>query len=169
MKRCALIMTLLLLAAACAPEPTPTPSPTPTPTVTPSPTSSVNPRVEIAASRRGVPLDQTVIVTGKVYDIGLTIHTLTIEDEESGAVGEMAIRYDGHVERVEDGSAILESVSAKAGMYDVAFTLRGRAVGRANVSIWSSGEIHEGYPGPAYWGGATSEVITLAVVRPASP
>lgn len=167
MKRCALIMTLLLLVAACAPEPTP--SPTPTPTVTPSPTSSVNPRVEIAVSRRGVPLDQTVIVTGKVYDIGLTIHTLTIEDEGSGAVGEMVIRYDGHIERVDDGSAILEIVSAEAGMYDVAFTLRGRAVGRANVSIWSSGEIHEGYPGPAYWGGATSETITLAVVRPVSP
>jgi hypothetical protein len=46
------------------------------------------------------------------------------------------------------------------------FTLRAESAGQAVFNSTASFEVHIGYPGPAYWGMAASQPVTVTVISP---
>lgn len=59
---------------------------------------------------------------------------------------------------------IIHYLAVEPGQSDTAeFELQAAAAGRATLTVLVSFEVHIGYPGPAYWGGSTSEPLVITV------
>jgi hypothetical protein len=171
-----LVLCFMLLASACslaqllsppaAPLPTPFPTVTtdpallPTMTTLPTPTDGVTPHVGLNITAPSLRVGDTTTITARVIDIGLPRFTITLS---SGAT--LTVDYQNQPRNPPDASPKdrnFEIVSAEGDMTSATFVLRALAPGTVEMVVNASGEIHEGYPGPAYWGG-DSESFTLTV------
>lgn len=159
------IASTLARAATDMPTPTPTatiePSPTGTPTLTPSPTPACETHM---ASMVVVPSAQTLKVSDAL--------TVAVRLSNEGCVQLGLPQYRLYI-RTGDVGAILAPdrpepvvhyLAVAPGKSDsVEFDLTAVASGQAALNATASFEVHLGYPGPAYWGMASSQVITITV------
>jgi len=137
------------------PAPTPTTEESPTPTIRP-----VDPRVEINTDSDTVPVGTVFTVTGVVKDIGLPHYTLSVDSQQI-----LTVTYEGKPTFEISPPEMLEVVSYATSADQIAFVLRAFEVGVATFNIGVTGEVHIGYPGSAYWGGAESDDLLVAFVN----
>ena len=143
------------------------------PTYGPDPSGSseqpryVDPHVEVCSSADAIPVGGFLTIVGQPVDVGLPVYTLRVRDEsEEGFADLVRVSYNGEIEaQFEDASRVFEFVSAEADMHRVTFVLYAAAPGVAEFTIYASGEIHYGYPGPAEWSGAGSESVAISVTE----
>lgn len=130
------------------------------PTLTPviTPTSSVNPGVEISVDRTSLGVGESLTITAIPVSIGLPRYTLRLT---SGLVATVDYNNTPNLEIASDG--LFEVIAVQGEMHSATFTLRALKSGTTEAVVNATGEIHVGYPGPAYWGGGGSETITLTV------
>ena len=130
-------------------------------TPTPRP---VDPRVVLQLSSSDVQVGELLTVTGQVLDIGLPYYYLYVQDPDVAEGANLAkVTYENRLELGGGSSKHLALIAAKGTMYEVTFTLRGLSAGQVQLWVNASGEIHEGYPGPAYWGWGGSGPVTISV------
>jgi hypothetical protein len=104
--------------------------------------------------------------------VGQTVRVrLTLRN--TGSIGLGLPQYRLQVEDATDGATldlvppepIVHSLMVQPGDDDGAeFLLLALAPGEARVRGWVSYEVHLEYPGPAYWGSASSSQVQVSVV-----
>jgi len=116
-------------------------------------------RLELQISETRVRVGQTARVrltlrnTGSI-GLGLPQYRLQVADATDGAMLDPA-----------SPEPIVHSLMVQPGGEDWAeFSLLAMAPGEATVRGWVSYEVHLGYPGPAYWGSASSGQVQVRVV-----
>ena len=153
-------------AALCAIPVTRTPAPN-APTWVPSgsgqPGRQVDPHVEICAGATRLKVGDRFVVLGLPVDVGLPIYTLSIKDSGTTEAAFVGVDYDNKPSPIRGASRVLEVEAVKGEMRLVAFLLRAREPGAAEIHISASGEVHYGYPGPATWAGGGSESLSITV------
>jgi hypothetical protein len=152
--------------ASCAIQATRTPAPK-APTVVSSgggqPERRVDPHVEICAGATRLKVGDRFVVLGLPVDVGLPIYTLRIKDSGATEAAFVGVDYNNKPSSSRGASRVLEVEAVNGEMRLVAFLLRAREQGSAEININASGEIHYGYPGPATWAGGGSEVLSITV------
>lgn len=152
--------------ALCAIQATRTPAPS-APTFVPSgsgqPERRVDPHVEICAGATRLKVGDRFVVLGLPVDVGLPIYTLRIKDSGATEAAFVGVDYDNKSSPTRGASRVLEVEAVKGEMRLVAFLVRAREPGSAEINIGASGEIHYGYPGPATWAGGGSEILSITV------
>ena len=116
-------------------------------------------RLELHVSETRVSVGQTVRVrltlrnTGSI-GLGLPQYRLQVADAaDVGTLGPAS------------PEPIVHSLMVQTGGEDSAeFTLSAMAPGEATVRGWVSYEVHLGYPGPAYWGSASSGSVLVSAL-----
>ena len=121
----------------------------------------VDPHIDISVSPSTVPVGETFVVVGEPVDIGLPHYTLIVD-----STALLMVTYAGEEKPSDAVSDAVEIVSVAAEMAQVEFTLRALRRGTVKIRINATGEIHEGYPGPAYWGGEGSKRVRVRFVEP---
>jgi hypothetical protein len=122
----------------------------------------VDPHVEISSSTSEVKIGESLTIAGKTVDIGLPIFYVNVLDMDSG--NKLSFRVqNGEVEQKEGQSGVLELVGVEADNWQVTLTFKGIGVGKAEVKINATGEIHscEG----ATWGGGGSKSLEIEVIN----
>lgn len=152
--------------ALCAIQATRTPAPS-APTVVPGggsqPGKKVDPHVEICAGATRLKVGDRFMVLGAPVDVGLPIYTLGIKDGGATEAAFFGVDYNNKPSPGRGASRVLEVEAAQGEMRLVAFLVRAREPGSAEIYISASGEIHYGYPGPATWAGGGSESLSITV------
>ncbi len=99
--------------------------------------------------------------------------TLTLKNNGCAMLGlplyRLNIQSGGNANALEplDPEPLMHSLAVQPGQSDSAqFSLQGANPGQAALSASASYEVHLGYPGPAYWGYASSAELTLTVSPP---
>ncbi len=118
----------------------------------------------------------TLATTATVLEVGEVV-TVTATLANVGCADLGMPQYQLHTQS-ESGQPIFEPnsstpilhlVGIHPGEADIAeFVLQAVGPGEATLSTSASFEVHLGYPGPAYWGGSSSEPLTLTVLSPAT-
>jgi hypothetical protein len=133
--------------------------PTHTPELSPT-LIPVNPSVQFSADRTEVQPGETITLTAVPVDLGLAVYTLTLS---SGA--SVRVTFEGQVEQSQDDAVFaIESVDAE--LWEATFVLRALAPGSVDAHLHVSGEVHQGYPGPAYWGGGSAQLSLTVLEQP---
>jgi hypothetical protein len=166
MTRFALVTAILVLAiTACTPAALPTSGPlTPEP-ITPTLLSTITPTCEthtasvvLSSSAEDLRVGDTVTITVTLVNegcvaLGLPQYRLTDQSDGAQAIFDPA-----------DPEPINHSLGVAPGQSDTAnFELKAVASGQANFSALVSFEVHIGYPGPAYWGSSSGELLSIMV------
>ena len=129
----------------------------PTPTETPFPTCNQSTDMAVVLSNPAPQLGDRITITAVLTNtgdclMGLPLHTLRIDNPNPVAIFWEAgpqIYTGGAVYGGQADTADFVVVIANTGVY--------------TVSSYVSFEVHVGYPGPAYWGGASATSITFTV------
>jgi hypothetical protein len=170
---------VLLLSACSAPAATPMPTPTNTATVTPTPSptpttakratatptatlacKNAKASVQVSGSSTTVRVGQIVTVTVVAtytgcFLLGLPQYSLDLQADQPQPL------FDpGQPHPVE------HSTSITPGGDMAQFVLRAVRAGEATVNAVVSYEVHEGFPGAAYWGSSTSTAPLRILVAP---
>ena len=152
--------------ASCAIQATRTPAPS-APTFVPSGVvqraGQVDPHVEICAGATRLKVGDRFVVLGVPVDVGLPIYTLSIKDGGATEAAFFGVDYNNKPSPSRGASRVPEVEAVKGEMRLVAFVVRAREPGSAEIHISASGEIHYGYPGPATWAGGGSESLSITV------
>ena len=151
--------------ASCAIQATRTPAPN-APTAVSSggqPARQIDPHIEICAGATRIKVGDRFVVLGVPVDVGLPIYSLRVQDRGATEAAFFGVDYNNKPSPSRGASRVLEVEAAKGEMRLVAFLVRAREPGSAEISISASGEIHYGYPGPATWAGGGSESLTITV------
>ena len=107
--------------------------------------------------KTGQPVTVTTILSNQgCLALGIPQVSLKIESEPGQAVFDPA-----------NPEPVVHYLAVSPGQSDeTAFVLHAVSAGQATITASASFEIHEGYPGPAYWGGASSEKPLVITVLP---
>ena len=178
MKSAYLVLAILFLLGACTPSPfTPAPvssaPPTNTPTVTSVVQASATPLSDptpplvcdhdtaslvLSTNAKNLKIGDPLKVTATLSNdgcvaLGLPQYRLYIQSEETQPIITPAAP-----------EPVVHYLAVSPGQQDsVEFTLTAGASGQATLTVVVSYEVHLGYPGPAYWGGASSEPLVIPV------
>ena len=164
-----------------APFVEPSPAPGTVPAVTPTP--DVEAQAVVAEPTSTCPAftaQMTLAITPTTVQIGDSVTiTAQLKNQGCGILG--LPQYRLYV--APDTQSLFEpavpppvthGLGVSSGKTDsVAFVLQAVRVGQAAVHVGSSFEFHLGYPGPAVWGGSSTEPATITVsdssISPTSP
>ncbi|MBN1933549.1 MAG: hypothetical protein JW934_02730 [Anaerolineae bacterium] len=153
MRRFLVLTVLSFSLLACGIEQTLAPPPTLTPTCT---THSAT--MALSASATTIRVGETLTVTAALDNtgcvaLGMPQSRLYITSPE----GEMAFA---------EPEPVVNYAGVDPGQTDTAtFVLTATQAGQATLSGSASFEVHLGYPGPAYWGGSSSNQPLVIVVE----
>jgi hypothetical protein len=129
----------------------------------------VDPHVEVCASATEVAVGSTVQVTAQAVDIGLPFFQVSMRPEGAADfVQLLEVTYDNQMHNLSSdpiGEAFVFS-QAQGSNNEMTFELLATAPGTLEIRIGATGEVHYGYPGPATWGGGSSDVLVLTAVGP---
>lgn len=161
-----LVLLVFLLGCSTPTQvPTGTSAPDPTPTLTPaaSPTSTqacetYTADLVVDASAQQVRVGETVEITGTLTNtgclaLGLPQYRLANPQRETSPFTPFPPEPTLHSLGVAPG-----------GSDQVVFSLQAVASGATTLVLSASFEVHQGYPGPAFWGQASSEALQIEVL-----
>jgi len=120
--------------------------------------------VQVQPSAQSVPVGQQLIVRVTLLNqgcvaLGLPQYTLRVHAPQGQPLF-----------NPPQPEAVVHSLAVAPGQSDsVEFVLQAAQVGSGALQASVSFEVHIGYPGPAYWGGATSAPVNIAVTGSLKP
>lgn len=126
------------------------------PAIPKKPCDQSSAELELAASATSLAAGQAVTVTATLRNtgclaLGLPQYRLAIEAPQAVLTP------------TQPGPLSHSLGVAPGGADSAAFALQAVAAGQAVIRGQASFEVHQGYPGPAYWGAAASPAITVTV------
>lgn len=144
------------------------PPPPGAPTLVPSgqgqETRYVDPHVAVCMPQGTVIVGNVFRIYAQAVDVGMPVYQLRLTDG-NGAQGSVRINPSTMVVENLEIPTGLELVGVEViNTWNVAFVLRARQPGMLEGSVYASGEIHYGYPGPATWSGGNSDVFSFEVL-----